>query len=285
MAQDQKFKNVFDLISEEIHSIVASDTSFYAGYTIELTSELVYSKKIKYSPKTIYIVIKFLRASTYYNQTSLPVTLTVLAEQNSFEVARVLMMDFVTTFNLKKDKDENILQKYETPVVVNNFNEVGNGFRSLFSISCGFLISTDNNPITEIVFHWGDGNGTEENPLNRQEIIKPLNSTFSIVNQLDSQGFFSSKNLATSVAQVFSFTVTFLTYRFQSSHMFHIILGMVNGNSNVENDINYNFNDTIFNLELHFKDGSSIRKDMRLSNITGTQPVDGLPTDNYSFAC
>jgi len=283
MAQDQKFKDVFTLISEEIQSIVNGEPSFYAGYKIELTSELLYSKKIVYQPKTIYIVIKFLRASTYYNQTSLPVNLTVLAEQNSFEVARTLMMDFITTYNLQKDASENILQKYETPVVINNFNEVGNGFRTLFSISCGFLISSNNNPLKSITYKWKDD--IAATTYNKEEIFKPLTSGFDVTNQLDSQGFYASKNLAQSVAQVFSFTVSFQTYRFQGSHLFKVIQGMINGSSSVENDTNYNYNDTIFHLVITFKDNTVIEKDMRLSRMSGAQPVDGLPTDNFVFSC
>lgn len=287
MAQDHKFELVFNLISEELREIVESEPDFYDGYKVELTSELLYSKKINFSPKTIYIAVKFLKASTYYNQTSLPVTLSVLAEQNSFVVARTLIMDFITQYNLQKSSDESILQKYETPTVMNNFNEVGNGFRTLFIVSCGFLISENNNPIKNIVYTWQSVETIEgvETTVTHEEVIKPLASGFSLTNNLDSQAFYSTKNLTTSVAQMFTFGITFQTYRFQNSHLFKIIQGMIEGSDSVEGDIKYNYNDTIFDLKLTFRDGSVIRKDMRMVSVNGSQPVDGLPTDSYSFTC
>ena len=112
-----------------------------------------------------------------------------------------------------------------------------------------------------------------------------MNSSYELVNQLDSQGFFSSKNLTTSVAQVFSFSISFQTYRFLNSHLFKTALSMINGDDSCENDTNYDYNNTTYHLKITFKDGSVIEKDMKLVRMGGAQPVDGLPTDNWTFAC
>ena len=110
-------------------------------------------------------------------------------------------------------------------------------------------------------------------------------SNWHLANQLDSQGFFETKNLTNSIAQVFSFVINFVVYQFSNSHLFNVMLGMLNGDDDVDGDINYNFNDTVFNMVITFKNGKSINKNMKFVRMNASQPIDGLPTDEYSFTC
>ncbi len=284
MAMEQIFKKVLDLVTSEIQDIVNKEPELYRGYSIEISSELAYAKKITFTPKTIYIAIKFLEANVYFEQTNLPVIIDILAEQNSFEVARTLIMSFIATYNLTNDKEGNILQRYDTPVVLNNFNEIGNGFRTLFSCRGGFLISLNNNPIVNIDYIW-ETKESDDKIISHTESIKPLVSNWHLANQLDSQGFFETKNLTNSIAQVFSFVINFVVYQFSNSHLFNVMLGMLNGDDDVDGDINYNFNDTVFNMVITFKNGKSINKNMKFVRMNASQPIDGLPTDEYSFTC
>ena len=287
MADQKMFNTVLDLITAEIQAVVNANKDFYKGYDIFVSSELIYAKKKEYHPKTIYINVKFLEASLYYGQTNLPVTLNILSEQNSFDVCRTLIMDFVTQFNLQRDSSGDILQRYDTPVVLSNFNEVGTGFRSLFACRGGFLISTDNNPITSIEYVWYSEEEVEGETVRveHKETIKPLVSSWHVANQLDSQPFYETKNLTTSEAQVVTFAISFNTYQLMDSHMLNTVLGMINGDEEVEGDLDYNYNNTVYHLNITFKSGKSIEKDMRLSQMSASQPIDGLPTDEYSFTC
>lgn len=278
----QYFDRILVLISKQFNEIVQQKNKKYSGYSLDITSELNYIKPSAYNPNKIYIIVRFSNASLYYNQVSLPISFNILAEQNSFNACRELIFDYVTEFNLAKDETGDIIQRYESPIVLSNFNEIGSGYRSLLSCSGGFLISSDNNTIESINYVWKDSENNE-----KIEKILPLFVSFNVTNDLDSQPFYQTGNFASSIAKVAVFTLSFSTYQFVDSHLFNTILSIIDIDSNVENDYdkNYNYNDTVFHFIIVFKNGKIIEKDMRLSQMSSSQPLDGLPTSDFTFTC
>ena len=116
----------------------------------------------------------------------------------------------------------------------------------------------------------------------------PLHVAFSLTNDLDSQSFYNKGNLSVSVAKVGVFVLSFKTYQFTDSHLFNTVLSIINASDvplDKIADKNYNYNDTTFHLVITFKNGMSIEKDMKLSQVNSSQPLDGLPTSDFSFTC
>ena len=140
------YKEITNLINNQLIQTMNQDLTFYKGYSIKVTSELQFVKKAyKDNPKCILVVLKFGSATVNYFQSVLPCTMTILSEANHLFVAQRLLADYVEYFNLVRASEGTIQQIYNTPDFSNHFENETTGFKSLGIVSAAFVISKDAN--------------------------------------------------------------------------------------------------------------------------------------------
>ena len=199
--------NVFNLIKEQFEELMSNDYAYYSEFNLKLTNEQYFVKEKQRDRGTIYIVVKFMPATIDFGQTLLPVTFNAVSERNGVEVCQKLMFEYAQTYNLKTINDENgafIQQKYSTPSVMSNFNDIYDGFRSLFYMSGSFIISENIN--TWDLYYYDtfeDSNGIK---------IEILNMSLGFDNSLDSQPYANTGNFIESISKFGSLSFNLATY-------------------------------------------------------------------------
>lgn len=147
MGSLEQQNTILNMIKTQLLELMDEEYNLYKDYNVIIAKEQDFDKHAKngLKPKTIYIVIKFGGASINYGQTVLPVTFTVLSEQNKCEIAQTLLTDYVNKYNLESNQDLTIKQVYESPSVSSNFNIVYEGYRSILNVTAFFVISENAN--------------------------------------------------------------------------------------------------------------------------------------------
>lgn len=111
-------------------------------YTIKVYDEKSYQDEV-INPKTISVVIKYLTGTILYTSTVLPMQFMLMAEENAMEVGKLLIDTYAQQNNFKNVTIDNnfVKQSFSTASVVNNFNPVGSGFRSVLFMSATLTIT------------------------------------------------------------------------------------------------------------------------------------------------
>ena len=138
---------IIQMIKGQLVELMEENYNFYKEYTVKISKEQDFDKHVKngLTPKTIFVVVKFGGASINFGQTVLPVTFTVLSEQNKCDIAYTLLTDYVNKYNLESNQDLTIKQVYESPSVSSNFNVAFEGYRSVLNVTAFFVISENAN--------------------------------------------------------------------------------------------------------------------------------------------
>lgn len=193
---------MMEILEKEFISIMESDPEYYSSFNIILSNEQQYVKNVDRSPKTIYIVVKFLSATITYGQTLLPVTINAIGEENGLEVCQRLLLEFAQTYTLSNEinmsdgKDEYIVKQiWQAPQIMSNFNIVEAGFRSLFYMSGTFLLGKNSLPITKISYF--DDPASENG-----EDVDFITSSWQFNTQLDSQAFYGTDSRTISKSKI-----------------------------------------------------------------------------------
>jgi len=162
---------------------------------IFISEEQNFAKMDELTPDSIYIVIKYLSSSIEYYAETMPIQILVLSEQNSMEKAQMLMSKFTETYNWNVIEENNtyIKQQYNSPVVLNNYVEVGYGYRSVLYVT-GTLFIMEN--LVDVKDVYIDGYGP----------YKPLSFNISYSMSTNTQQL-PNKYLATSVKTVSTFSI------------------------------------------------------------------------------
>lgn len=104
---------------------------------IEVSEEQMFAKKTKLDDDTCYVVVKHLASTITYEGNTEPIQIMIMSESNSLDKVMSLFNTFTTTHNWSLINAEGYVakQQYATPVVVSNFNDIANGYRSLLYVS------------------------------------------------------------------------------------------------------------------------------------------------------
>ena len=142
-SEELQYDEVVRIIKEQLVAVMEDNYNIYKNYDVIIAKEQEFDKhtKLGLKPKTIYVVVKFGGATINFGQTVLPVTLTVMSEQNKCTIAQRLLIEYVNKYNLEINQDGTIKQVYESPSVTSNFNIVYEGYRSILIVSAFFVIS------------------------------------------------------------------------------------------------------------------------------------------------
>lgn len=239
--QNVKYNEIVDIIRNNMAAIMDED-SFYEGYDIEVTSELQFVRKQEGYRNRIYIVVKFSPATIFFGQTVLSFTVTAISEHNHCYVCQKLLSDYAQKYNLQFE-GEDIQQIYETPSVSLNFNELYEGFAAVMTMGGTFVIATTINRFDFYYKRPGEGEDYEK--------IDLISSSFNFENNIDSQAFYGTHDIADSIARIGSFSCSFAIYLFTNSKIINDCLKIVALAS--ENNVPVTNIDSSFDLKIQFK--------------------------------
>lgn len=112
---------------------------------IVILDEQLFAKNGELESNKIYIVIKYLASSIEFGAETQPVQILILSEQNGMQEAKDLFETFTQTHNWRSGMFDStyVKQQYSSPVVMSNFNDVANGYRSVLYVS-GTLFIMEN---------------------------------------------------------------------------------------------------------------------------------------------
>lgn len=264
---------LLSLIGTELRSIIQSDLETFGEYDFTLTNEIQFVKdkkaknELKNNPKQVFIVIKFYPATLNFGQTLLPIQLDVISEKNKLDVSRRLLTLFAETYNLEFNSDKTIKQYFQSPSVMSNFNEIGDGYRSLLTLR-GTLQISENANLSTLKYV----NGLEQIELP----LITFGMSFDI--QLDTQSLYGESNLTKSWARVGTNVITFTMYLTDTLFL-NRVLAIVNKDfTTMPNGIN-----TDFPFVLGFKNGITINTTMKLANVGIQQNIAELPVVSLTF--
>jgi hypothetical protein len=227
--------------------------------TIDVFDEKSYSDDV-INPDNITVVIKYLTGTILYTSTILPIQMMVICEENSLQIAKMLMEAYGQQNNFKSITiDGNFVkQSFSTTSVVNNFNPVGVGFRSLIFMSGSLTITGDVVDVTSLRV---DG-----------PIVKFISASISYGADPDTQPFPNEK-LNVSIKRFAS-----LSFAVQVPHtnsaFCQKIINIMRGNTS---------GNTKFSMEIVLSNSVTITQNFLMVSSTFNTTAGDLPTIQIGF--
>ena len=247
-------------------SNIAVGFNFEEPVTIHVSEEQNFAKMDKLTPDSIYIVIKYLSSSIEFYTETMPIQILVLSEQNSLDKTKMILEKFTEQNNWQviEEGTSYIKQQYNSPVVLNNYVEVGHGYRSVLYVT-GTLYIMEN--IVDVKNVKIDGHGP----------YKVLNFNISYSMSTNTQQL-PNKKIATSVKTVSTFALTMSIpmvhpdpdreYKDLVDRVIDIMKGEENGNDE---------------FTIAFNCGSDFAKEMRLISAQIITAPNSVPSLQVGF--
>lgn len=260
---------ILNVLREQFETIISSDRELYSPFKIVLTNEQQYVKERDSSHNVIYIVVKFSEGTKDNGQLQQPVLINAVGENNSVNACQRLLHDFAQRFTVdypaQNINGTVIRQAFSTPMIMQNFNNVTDGYRSLFYMSGIFFVGFDINLIEQI--EWFNGEEWEKIPF--------LNSGINYSAQVDPRATYGTNNFTRSVATIRTLSLSMTVYNTTSAFN-KKVLGVMYGESSV---------DTIFNFKITYSDEEIGSKElrMRLVSTGDTQQIRAFPARALTF--
>lgn len=237
----------------------------YKGIAWSLDDEQAFLKNEALDEgKNLYIVAQYGEASTSLGSFVLSVSLTALGLRDEVTTARDFLTDFATNYNLRSIGVYTIIAN--TSSIASNFNESGNGYRSLCTMSI-LIVYGGNAPIKFARLTYEEGDTTTEIPL--------LEFQDQAHNNLAPQvyGDTNGRTKSYCVSQTYTFNIT--TYSINTP-LINKVNSVKYGNDSQEN------NDFVFSLQL--SNGQGFKKwHFKLSNATLSHTIGNIDGVGLSF--
>lgn len=144
------YSEIIVLINQQMKKVIDEDENLKGKIDIQVVNEVEYKRNRNKDPNKVYMVVRFAQGNETFAYTSIPFTMVSMGQMNSVELTQLLLMSYVTKYNLTRVEGMDLAQSYNTPNVVSNFNLVNDGMRSLFYIAGTFLVSTTQNFVESI---------------------------------------------------------------------------------------------------------------------------------------
>lgn len=168
MAELQEIVNILQKEFDSVLDDLLSDTSLedkvlaeIKKMKIEVSNARAFKElsddRILSSKNSIWVVVGFQSGSANYGAMAIPTQLSVFGFPNSVNSTQVLLTRFATTWTTKalgyglSDIDSSFstsMQVWSTPNVFSAFNDVGEHFRSLFSINGTIVLDSSSSAAT-----------------------------------------------------------------------------------------------------------------------------------------
>lgn len=284
-------ESILEIIKNQINSILNND-SFYKNYRnkVEVSNEQFFSKKSFLEPDKIYIVVKFENANFDIGQILLPITINVASEQNKLDVCQKLLFDFSEQFTLKTIPDDNdfIKQIWNTPNVINNFNEVSYGYRSLLYTTGTIIIGKNSSPLSELYFYvdGNEENQSEQNKINLYDLTIIFSDNFDV--DLDSQPFYYTNGAAKSASKTSTYSFSITCFKLNND-FFDLCKMIKRGTTKFATDGVTKLGEDGISTKFKFSfkdkdDNESWSESFRLVNYTCQQNKGDLPVVSLTFS-
>lgn len=254
---------ILNALRGQLEAIEQTDPTYWSGYKVILSLEQQFVRPQDRGKGAIYIVAKTLPATINFGQRVVPVTINAVAERNRLEACQRLLSELAATYNLQSSEEDGTIvkQAYTTPAVSSNFNEVFDGYRSLFYMSATFLLSSNANTFD---LEWKDGT--------TWEAAETLTSHFSLDAQNDVQATYAGGGFTTARPMIATLTVGFTTYLTQDGLPAELLSILA------DRDLT-----KTVSLRLNFKSGQSIEGEFRLQQMSGQQNIGEIPAASFTL--
>lgn len=168
----------------------------------------------------LYIVVKFGNGPINYATSVAPISLLTLGTANKVRPAQLLLSVFSSTWttkNLNQDLQDGegnsledadtkqMLQVWNTPEIVTNFNEVYSEFRNLFRVSGNIVFGPSAVRVGTLTYYWGTGS-TDYETINIMSFQDGYRAS------MDSQPFGNTEGFAQSETNFSTYTFAISTY-------------------------------------------------------------------------
>lgn len=277
------------MIEDEInHILTVYDPDFYKAYknSVIICDEQIFAKKKELVPNAIYIVTKFGTASFDFGQALIPITLNAVSEQNKLDVCQKLLFDLATEYTQKAPiassefpSTDYAKQLWNTPNVINNFNEVSIGFRSLFYMTGTLIIGHDSSPIEELIYNYIEDGTPKTFPIHKYMIT--FSDSFDVYP--DTQAFYTTGGIGKTAAKTasYAFSITLFKVGGDGFEFFNLCKAIKRGDSTkAPKGIS-----TKFSISMKDKDDTEAwTAEYTLINYTMQQNKGDLPTVALTFA-
>ena len=119
------------------------------GYNFEVYNEQSFVKKKDVTPKTIYVILKYLSSSKIESTQLQPIQALIMSEENGLQIASLIFTKIALDYNLYAmanielgggNSKDMLKMTYTSPVVLSNFNMVGHGYRSVLYSSINLYV-------------------------------------------------------------------------------------------------------------------------------------------------
>jgi len=256
-----------DIINQQLGQII-SDIK-YEGYFVRAYEERMFEElKDGLDSKGIYIVVRFGAPTNNFGQKYVNMTMTAMSEQNAFDIALMLLDEYAGTYNNYVDTTNGYIKQFYTGAnILQNFAEIDAGFRALIAVNGAWLVSSDLNPITSIVYY-----ATAE--AETGETLKFIYSSDDYSVQLNPVANYNALGEARSTGATATYVLTFTAYA-TNTPLANKVLDQKLGTLGVNPD--YYFTITYLN-------GKKLTKGkFKLANTTTEENMGSLPVSAFVF--
>lgn len=216
------------------------------------------------SDNDLFLVAQYGEASTSLGSCVLALTITALGTANELSAARDFLARFATDYNLKTVNE--LTLNINTPSVSSNFNEAGNGYRSLCTVSALLLFSQETINFGKVTYTDDDGNEAEIPVLNFQDQMQ---------NSLAPQVYGNTNGRTKSYAISQTYTFTIVTYSINNA-LIRKVNEVKYGDGGHENDV--------FVFTFALSNGQGFKKwKFHLSNATYAYSIGNIDGINLTF--
>lgn len=214
----QEFQKVWeDLVSssdQNVQEIISNVKS------IEVSDEQYFRKQESSRTLrrgTVYLVVRFSAGSINYGSSVTPISVYGLGVANQVKPVQLLLSHFSstwTTLNLGQGleiEEENILQVWNTPEVISNFNVVDEDFRNLYRITGNIVVGPAAVRLGTLTYIYDEAAYNLDNSKGC-EIINIMSFYDDYHASLDSQPFGSTNGFVKSEVNFSTYTFSVSTY-------------------------------------------------------------------------
>ena len=259
------WQGMMDEGSDEVKTLISSIKS------IEVSDEQYFrtqeaNRKLRRG--TVYLVVRFSSGSINFASSVTPVSIYGLGVANQVKPVQLLLGTFAsywTTKNMLQDIPDveqinDMLQVWNTPEVVSNFNVVDDDFRNLYRVTGNIVIGPAAVRVGTITYYYNEYESVNGNQtlVEKHETINIMSFSDNYHASLDSQPFGNTNGFVQSEVNFSTYTFSFSTYLLNSQFARDIlavrgfryrpdgVYKIENGKSSTKEK-----ND-IFKLEIHF---------------------------------
>ena len=222
----EEFQDIWYALQDIDDDDIKKQISFIKS--IEISDEQSFIKKRESEnllQGTLYIAIKFGSGATNYGSSVTPISLYCVGTANKVKPAQILLGVFAsswTTKNMSQGltntetgeslEDKQVLQVWNTPEIITNFNEVDADFKNLFRLTGNIVAGQSAVRMGTLTYYWGSG-------ANDYEEISIMAFQDGYRASLDSQPFGNTHGFAKSEVNFSTYSFTITTYLLNNSHL------------------------------------------------------------------